>query len=261
MVLDTAAPRRAPVPIEHIACESSNWRPFATASRCWPANRASESEWPNWWPALVCWNLKSEKRRQASPSSSRRNSGVLDPGWLTGKLEVLHEHLKLFHRQNPLQAGASKEELRSRFLADAPHWLLDALLARSNTLKADAQTIRLSSHRVTLQNDDEEATAKMEDAFLSGGLATPAVGEVIAKSGLDPTRARTLLQLMLRDKRLVRVSADLVLHASAYGRSTVCWRRKRACASQSRNLRIGPAFPASTPFLCWNTWIANGHTA
>src|SRR3984885_10882031 len=139
----------------------------------------------------------------------------LAPGWLTGKLEALHEHLKLFHRQNPLLAGASKEELRSRFLAGAPSWILDALLARSNTLKADSQTIRLSSHRVTLQNDDEEATAKMEDAFLSGGLATPAVAEVLAKSGLDPNRARTLLQLMLRDKRLVRVSAELVLHASA----------------------------------------------
>jgi selenocysteine-specific elongation factor len=46
-------------------------------------------------------------------------------------------------------------------------------------------------------------------------LATPAVGEVLAKSGLDPNRARTLLQLMLRDKRLVRVSTDLVFHASA----------------------------------------------
>ena len=39
--------------------------------------------------------------------------------------------------------------------------------------------------------------------------------EVLAKSGVDPTRARTLLQLMLRDKRLVRVSDELVFHASA----------------------------------------------
>ncbi len=38
---------------------------------------------------------------------------------------------------------------------------------------------------------------------------------MLAKSGVDPTRARTLLQLMLRDKRLVRVSDELVFHASA----------------------------------------------
>jgi selenocysteine-specific elongation factor len=140
---------------------------------------------------------------------------LLDPGWVTAKLEALHEHLKQFHRQNPLLAGASKEELRSKFLAGAPPWLMDALLTRSKTLAAGAEIIRLSSHKVALKQDEADATAKIENAFRLGGLATPAVQEVLAKSGVDPTRARTLLQLMLRDKRLVRVSEELVFHASA----------------------------------------------
>ncbi len=140
---------------------------------------------------------------------------LLDPGWVAARLETLHEHLKQFHRQNPLLAGASKEELRSKFLPGAPPWLMDALLARSKTLASDAETIRLSSHKVALKQDEAEATAKIEDAFRSGGLAAPAVHEVLAKSGVDPARARTLLQLMLRDKRLVRVSDELVFHASA----------------------------------------------
>src|SRR5580692_9881945 len=84
---------------------------------------------------------------------------LIDPGWVAGKLEALHEHLKLFHRQNPLLAGASKEELRGRFLASAPPWLMDALLAGSKTLAVDAETIRLSSHRVALKQDEQEATA------------------------------------------------------------------------------------------------------
>src|SRR5208282_478760 len=90
---------------------------------------------------------------------------LLDPGWVAAKLEALHEHLKLFHRQNPLLAGASKEELRSKFLAGAPPWLMDALLARSKTLAANAETIRLSSHKVALKQDETEATAKIESAF------------------------------------------------------------------------------------------------
>jgi selenocysteine-specific elongation factor len=140
---------------------------------------------------------------------------LLDPVWVAGKLETLHEHLKQFHRQNPLLAGVSKEELRSKFLPGAPPWLMDALLARSKTLAVQGETIRLSSHRVALKQDEEDATVKIEEAFRSGGLATPAVQEVLAKSGVDPVRARTLLQLMLRDKRLVRVSDELVFHASA----------------------------------------------
>jgi selenocysteine-specific elongation factor len=140
---------------------------------------------------------------------------LLDPGWVTNQLEALHQHLKQFHRQNPLQAGVSKEELRSKHLAGAPPWLMDALLARSDTLTAEGETVRLSSHRVALKQDEEEAAAKIENAFRSGGLATPAVHEVLAKSGVDPNRARTLLQLMLRDRRLVRISDELVFHASA----------------------------------------------
>ena len=45
----------------------------------------------------------------------------------------------------------------------------------------------------------------------------PSLQEVLKASGVDPTRARTLLQILLREKRLVRVSEDLVLHASALG--------------------------------------------
>jgi selenocysteine-specific elongation factor len=82
-------------------------------------------------------------------------------------------------------------------------------------LTAEGEAVRLSSHNVTLKQDEEDAAAKIENAFRAGGLATPAVHEVLAKSGVDPTRARTLLQLMLRDRRLVRVSDELVFHASA----------------------------------------------
>jgi selenocysteine-specific elongation factor len=140
---------------------------------------------------------------------------LLDPGWVTNQLEALHEHLKEFHRQNPLLAGVSKEELRSKYFHGAPPWLMDALLARSKTLAAEGETVRLSSHKVALQPDEEDAAARIENAFRSGGLATPAVHEVLAKSGVDTMRARTLLELMLRDRRLVRVSDELVFHASA----------------------------------------------
>ncbi len=170
--------------------------------------------------------------RKASSAASQTSAPVtvlespqfwlLDPGWVTNQLEALREHLKQFHRQNPLLAGVSKEELRSKHLADAPPFLMDALLglmdalaARSETLVAEGETVRLSSHTVALKQDEEDATAKIETAFRSGGLATPAVREVLAKSGVDPDRARTLLQLMLRDRRLLRVSDDLVFHASA----------------------------------------------
>jgi selenocysteine-specific elongation factor len=140
---------------------------------------------------------------------------LLDSEWVAKTLESLHEHVKQFHRQNPLLAGGSKEELRSKFLPGAPPWLMDALLARSKTLAAEGEIVRLSSHKVALKQDEEQAAAKIESAFRAAGLATPAVQEVLANSGVDATRARTILQLLLRDKRLVRITDELVFHASA----------------------------------------------
>jgi selenocysteine-specific elongation factor len=213
VVLDISAPKRA---------QPDRLRILETAplpERI--ALLARESRFGIGMPELVArtGRLEADIKKAASAASvtllESPQFWLLDPGWVAAKLEALHEHLKLFHRQNPLLAGASKEELRSKFLAGAPPWLLDALLARSKTLAADSETIRLSSHKVALKQDEADATAKIESAFRASGLATPAVHEVLAKSGVDPTRARTLLQLLLRDKRLVRVSDELVFHSTA----------------------------------------------
>ena len=140
---------------------------------------------------------------------------LVDSKWAAGQLEAIHETLKQFHRKNPLLGGLSKEELRSRQLAGAPPWLLDALLARAKELAVDGETVRLASHRISLKQDEADASAKIESAFQSAGLAVPSVNDVLAKSGVEPNRARNILQLLLSDKRLIRVSEELVFHASA----------------------------------------------
>ncbi len=219
VVLDIAAPRRAPHRTKE-GTQTDRLRILETGPLTERiALLARESRYGIGMPELIArTGLLESNLRKAAASLTVLDSPhfwLLDPGWVAAKLETLHEHLKQYHRQNPLLAGASKEELRSKFLPGAPPWLMDALLARSKTVVAGAETIHLSSHKVALKQDEEAATAKIENAFRSGGLATPSVNEVLAKAGVDPARARTLLQLMLREKRLVRVSDELVFHASA----------------------------------------------
>jgi selenocysteine-specific elongation factor len=141
---------------------------------------------------------------------------LLDSRWVAAQLEAMHETLKQFHRRQPLVAGLSKEELRGKQLPGAPPWLLDALLGFSKTIAADGETLRLASHKISLKQDEEEASEKIERAFQAAGLAAPSVQEVLGKSGVEPGRARNILQLLLRDRRLVRVSDELVFHASAF---------------------------------------------
>jgi selenocysteine-specific elongation factor len=212
IVLDIAAPRRAPLDRLELLETAPLPERIALLAR--------ESRYGVGMPELVArTGLLEADLRKASQSAGLAvlespQFWLLDSGWVIKRLELLHEHLKQFHRQNPLLAGVSKEELRSKYFAGAPPWLLDALLARSKTFRADGEAIRLLSHKVALKQDEEDATARIENVFRTGGLATPAVHEVLAKSGVDSARARTLLQLMLRDKRLVRVSDELVFHAS-----------------------------------------------
>jgi selenocysteine-specific elongation factor len=140
---------------------------------------------------------------------------ALDPQWVQARVASIQQTLKAFHREKPLIAGISKEELRGREVAGSPPFLLDALLKRAPTVVSEGDTVRLASHKVALREDEQQATARIETAFQHAGLAVPPTAEVIAKSGVEPARARTLLQILLREKKLVRVSEDLVFHHSA----------------------------------------------
>ena len=135
--------------------------------------------------------------------------------WADAKTDKFRGVLKDFHRKNPLQPGLAKEELRSRELAGAPAFLLDALLARARDLVSEGEVVRLASHRVALRQDEEDAVEKMEALFRKGGLAVPSTPEVLAKAGVEAARARTLLQILLRNHKLVRVGDELIYHASA----------------------------------------------
>jgi selenocysteine-specific elongation factor len=228
-VLDIAAPRRAP--IERLRVLES--APLAGRIGL----LVSESRYGMGMPELVARTglLESDIKTAVANGPSivlhAPHFWVLDSQWVASLLETMHDHLKQFHRQNPLLAGVSKEELRSKYLAGAPPWLMDALLARAKTLTLQGETVQLASHKISLKQDESEATGRIENAFRSAGLAVPFMQDVLAKSGVESNRARTLLQMLLRDKRLVRVSDDLVFHASAI-------QTLRELLSQKKGLRF-----------------------
>lgn len=140
---------------------------------------------------------------------------LADREWWQAARERLLVALRDFHKARPLLAGIPKQDLRARELPDAPPFILDALLAGAREIAVEGETVRLASHRVVLKQDEEQARAAIERAFEQAGLAVPGVPEVLAKSGVEPARARSLLQILLREKRLVRVGDDLVFHQAA----------------------------------------------
>jgi selenocysteine-specific elongation factor len=92
---------------------------------------------------------------------------------------------------------------------------MDALLAEAKELVVEGETVRTRGHQVVLKEDEEHARGAIERAFEQAGLSTPALPDVLAKSGVEAARARRLLEILLREKRLVRISEDLVFHRAA----------------------------------------------
>jgi selenocysteine-specific elongation factor len=136
----------------------------------------------------------------------------VDRAWFHAARARMVETVREFHRENPLQPGIPKPDLRP---AGAPQFLLDALLADAREVVAEGDTVRLRAHTLVLSEDERQARAAIEGAFQQAGLAAPAVAQVLAKSGVEPARARALLQILLREKQLVRIHDELVIHHSA----------------------------------------------
>src|ERR1035441_2350932 len=130
---------------------------------------------------------------------------------MQGGRERIVRTVSEFHRQTPLVPGIARQQLRG----GAPVFVLDALLAEAKEIVAEGELVRLRGHKLVLKEDEEQARAKIERAFEEAGLAVPAMAEVLTKSGVEAARARSLLQILLREKRLVRISGDLVFHQTA----------------------------------------------
>lgn len=118
-----------------------------------------------------------------------------------------------YHREHPLAPGIAKEELRVG--TQLPAAILEAAIAGTPSLSATGEFVRAEAHRPNLGHDESAALRKIEAAFQRAGLQVPSVGEVLAASGVDASRANSLLQILLRSGKLTRITPDLVFHSAA----------------------------------------------
>jgi selenocysteine-specific elongation factor len=135
------------------------------------------------------------------------------------------EQLETFHAQNPLVAGLPKEDLRSRIdrrnspqHAPPSNLLFNALLqtlAAQGKVEVQGETVRLAGRTIQLTPEEQLAKDHISAAFEQRGLAVPSTPEVLAKLRIDRLRAEKLLQILLKEKVLLKVTEDLIFHRSA----------------------------------------------
>jgi selenocysteine-specific elongation factor len=123
-----------------------------------------------------------------------------------------------FQKANPLLPGINREDLRAslgrRVRAETFRAALEELAAQKK-LDVQGETVKRAGSEISLLPEEAKAKQEIEAAFATTGLAVPSVKEVLAKLTVEAKRAEKLLQILLREKSLTRVSPELIFHCNA----------------------------------------------
>jgi selenocysteine-specific elongation factor len=125
-----------------------------------------------------------------------------------------------FHGANPLLAGIPRQDLRARcgrVYAALFEVSLGDLVNRGE-LSIAGDLVQRAGRTMTLAPEEERAKELIEREFESAGLAVPSFAAVLGKLPVEPARAQKILQILLREKLLVRVTQELMFHHSAVAR-------------------------------------------
>jgi selenocysteine-specific elongation factor len=127
---------------------------------------------------------------------------------------ALQKVLDGFHRANPLLPGIPKQDLFGRVKNSREEILKTALddLVRDNAVVISGDMVHSAGRGVLLTAEEAKAKALIEQELESAGFAVPGFAEIVGKLPVDSKRAERLLQILLREKVLVKVGSDLIFH-------------------------------------------------
>ncbi len=166
-------------------------------------------------------SLAASGRARVLPGSGGEG-GVIAPAKAYAALvERLREDVEAYHRANPLAEGISKEELRIRVARMAGPAMFRAALAElaaAGQIAVAGDTVKRAGREISLAPEEAKAKEQIEQAFAQAGLTVPSMKEVLERLPVEAARAQKIVQILLREQVLVRVTAELVFHRTALER-------------------------------------------
>lgn len=139
-------------------------------------------------------------------SSSQR---VLSKVWLRKRQAELIEWLDRFHKENPSKTGASIAMARLGLSVAVAGIVFESLPA----IQIQGDLISLKTHRSQMTESELAMLETIERCFLAGGFTPPTIDDALKATVTDQKKARSLLELLIKRDRLVRISDGLVFHA------------------------------------------------
>jgi selenocysteine-specific elongation factor len=136
---------------------------------------------------------------------------------LTKTASAILEAIDRFHKDNPLLPGIPKQELRGRVGKPRLELFEAALgdLAKRRAAVVSGDLVQRAGREIALSADEARAKEMIQAEFERAGLTVPSVTAVLEKLPVEPARAQKILQILLREKVLVKIADDLVFHRAA----------------------------------------------
>jgi selenocysteine-specific elongation factor len=215
-----------------------------------------------WLPADVARLAMSVEGKGGLVSAAQPPSLFMHADYFRALEERAVKTLEEFHEVNPLVPGLSKEELRARVAKSLPFKLpqtppgrgsgsslkkepllpsvaafnaaLQALSAQGK-VEARGEMLMQAGRGLRLTPEEVEARDQISRAFEKAGLAVPSAAEVLATLRVDRSRAEKILQILLKERVLVKVAEGLIFHRAALERLQGTLRQRKA---QSDRLNV-----------------------
>jgi selenocysteine-specific elongation factor len=130
---------------------------------------------------------------------------------------AIRKAIEDFHCANPLLPGIPKQELRGRAGKTSTVIFLRALddLLKAGTLAISGDLLQRAGREISLSDEEARAKELIEKEFERSGLTVPSFLQVLEKLPVESRRAQKILQILLREKVLIKVAEDLVFHRAA----------------------------------------------
>lgn len=145
---------------------------------------------------------------------SQSNYLLAKTGYEELKAKVL-AMIKAFHKQEPLQAGINREEVKERigFSVETFKIVIDKLVSEK-LIASERDILRLASHQIALSGEDEKTKNLLETKFREVNFQARTYEEVIKDFRLDANKLRRIFQILLNEQKLIKVG-EFVFHSEA----------------------------------------------
>jgi selenocysteine-specific elongation factor len=133
------------------------------------------------------------------------------------KDQIRHQ-LGNYHRANPLKAGMSKEELKTKFPTLPKSKLFNLAfnqMTKEETIAQEKNIIRLASHAVSLGGKQADVKDKILKTYRQAGLQPPYFKELAKSLESDVNHAKAVLMHLVAEGAIVKVKEDLFFHTKA----------------------------------------------